>query len=213
MKKTIFILVSIFLFFLNVKAQDLVNPNTISIGPRVGINMSGLSMEDQNTSSRIAPTFGVMMVYSWNRSFGIAADLMYVPMGAKIEIPSNGSSRELNISLNYLHLPIQGLYFYDLTESFRPKIGLGPYVSFLVNSSEKIDGMEVNTGRAYAPLDFGVNATIGFNYLITPRIWLNTDLRYALGLINIEAANGPNTTNTSLGLTIGVGFSLGTIVN
>jgi hypothetical protein len=62
----------------------------------------------------------------------------------------------------------------------------------------------------YATWDTGLSGTVGFNYLITPNFWLNTDLRYEHGFVNLNAMAGDNMNmaNRVLSLSIGLGINI-----
>jgi hypothetical protein len=211
MKKPFYLFVALTFFSANIIAQEGGFQNTISIGPRLGLNWSNLAGSEMSSSARMTPTFGAMFLYSRHNNWGLAADFLYAPMGANFRIDDNGNgTRELSTQLHYLHLPMQFVYFFDIgINNIRPKVGAGPYVSFLLNSSNHIDGTSVDLGRDYSTWDLGLNGTVGFNFLITPRIWLNTDLRYAHGFINVDNIAPDNLNNRNLSLMLGLGFSLG----
>lgn len=214
MKKIILIFGGILFLTITLKAQEVINPNRISIGPRLGFSNSTFAMDDFNTKPRLTPTLGLMFLYSRQETFGIGADLMYTPMGANIQIPSNGHTTELSTQLHYLHLPVQAFYFFNLGQNFHPKVGIGPYVSLLLNSSEKFQGNNVQTAREFETWDYGLIGTLGFNYLLTSRFWLNTDFRYAHGFANVNSSNVNGTTikNRNISATVGIGFSLGRLM-
>jgi opacity protein-like surface antigen len=211
MKNLIAITVAVLLMGISSFAQESPFQNRVSIGPRLGFNSSSFGSNDLNTNMRIAPTLGIMFLYSQHENFGISADLMYSPMGAHISRNGNGEAADLTTKLHYLHLPAMGVYFFNFgTPTIKPKAGLGPYVSFLANSSETIEGTEVFTGRNFSSWDFGLNGMVGVNFLVTPALWLNADLRYAHGLANVNATEASDISmrNRLFSITVGLGFSL-----
>ncbi len=219
MKKAVLFFIVLF-FIASGYAQEVDLQNRFSIGPRLGANLSTFNM-DENTEadSRFGPLAGVFFLFSMHEMWGISADLLYSAKGADAwdrpfpGLNGVGGFVETNTRLDYLHLPVQANLFFNVgMEDFRPKIGLGPYASFLMNSSStNLGGTAVDVNGSFASWDFGLVGSIGFNYLISPNVWLNTDLRYIHGFtdLNSEFNNDLNFANRVFSLSFGLGFNLG----
>jgi outer membrane protein W len=195
--------------------------NRVSVGPRMGMNSSTFSMNQGETGPIITPLAGLFLMYSKHANWGINADFLYSVKGSQIRQSNVQGNGDVDVTayLSYLHLPLQGVYFIRTgKENFRPKIGLGPYVSYLLNSTEEIEIPEIERVNDYANLDFGITGTLGFNFLVSRRIWFNADLRYEHGIMNIKTTSGigrnpdNNIFNRNLSLSLGFGINLGHIV-
>lgn len=137
---------------------------------------------------------GLSAVYSPFVHWGFGLDVAYSEEGMKLQ-DSEGTSE---ISLNYLRLPLKGIYFFRPYEAdFRPKIALAPTFGFLLNGSDH---------PAYTTFDFGGSATLGFNYRLVRAIWLSVDATYYQSVTDHLIGNGVNDLNGNARLDIGLNF-------
>jgi hypothetical protein len=209
MKKFV-LLISACIFQIAAIAQEGNFQNRISVGPRLGINNSTFTT-DNGSDGKWGPMAGLFIMYSSHQNWGFTGDVLYSSKGSMWEhrMGGNGSmAHQIDTRLDYLHIPLSAFYFLNLTDNFKPKIGIGPYISFLLNSNNTMDGQ--NFAWDYATWDTGLSGTVGFNYLITPNFWLNTDLRYEHGFVNLNAMAGDNMNmaNRVLSLSIGLGINI-----
>ena len=168
-----------------------------SIGPRVGINFSNVSNVD-GSEALTGLAIGLTGTYSISEKTGLTIDLLYSGEGYKL------NSDELRLS--YLQLPIFfDLFFGELGEKFRPKVYAGIQPGFLLDS--KNNGNDVED--VFNSFNVAVGGGLGFNYRVGSRIWLNTDLRAALGLSDIrEDAIGDKVANSNIQLSLGLAYGL-----
>lgn len=171
-----------------------------SLGPRVGVNFSNVSNVD-DSESLTGLAIGLTSTYSISEQTGLTVDLLYSGEGYKI------GSNELH--LNYLQLPILfDLFFGELGEKFRPKVYAGIQPGFLLNAKNN----EIEVEDFYKTFNIAVAGGLGFNYRVGSRIWLNTDLRAALGLTDIrEDAIGDKNANSNIQLSLGLAYGLSKI--
>jgi len=168
-----------------------------SIGPRVGINFSNVSNVD-GSEALTGLAIGLTGTYSISEKTGLTIDLLYSGEGYKL------NSDELRLS--YLQIPIFfDLFFGELGEKFRPKVYAGIQPGFLLDS--KNNGNDVED--VFNSFNVAVGGGLGFNYRVGSRIWLNTDLRAALGLSDIrEDAIGDKVANSNIQLSLGLAYGL-----
>ena len=168
-----------------------------SIGPRVGINFSNVSNVD-GSEALTGLAIGLTGTYSISEKTGLTIDLLYSGEGYKL------NSDELRLS--YLQIPIfYDLFFGELGEKFRPKVYAGIQPGFLLDS--KNNGNDVED--VFNSFNVAVCGGLGFNYRVGSRIWLNTDLRAALGLSDIrEDAIGDKVANSNIQLSLGLAYGL-----
>jgi Outer membrane protein beta-barrel domain len=212
MKKT-FLLSAILLCLLH-----FTNAQNLSIGPSGGAGNSWLDVGgDQNSSNRFHPFFskGGKLVYSFESNWGVSAGLVFSSEGGT---KSNDFFRT-SYRADYIRMPMQGIYFFGkLGDRVRPKIFLGPTIGVFVGGKTRVEDKESNiesvssSDNVFSSLDAGINTGGGINFRIAKNIWLDTDVTYYHGLIDVfENANGPDVRNRSLSFNLGVTFPLLTV--
>lgn len=186
-----------------------------SLGPTIGINGWGNSDNKIKAGLNIGATF----IYSINPHWGVGADLKFSMEGGGETI----GNETANITSNYIKLPLKGMYFFGPRgQRLRPKLYAGPYLGLLVGG--KINGSyngvaipELKSMDYLKHFDFGILVGTGFNYRLSPGTWLNVDLAYTGGLIDIVKSNtiyspfAPTKHNHSIALNVGVTFPIGTV--
>ena len=206
--KRIFLVAGISLLGLVVNAQNL------SLGPTAGFGHGWLGGEDVGGKAAFHPTYslGGKLVYSFVSHWGISADLKFSSEGGTRTIEDNDYVQRLN----FIRIPVQGIYFFgEYGDAIRPKISAGPSLGFLVGGKGKIksDGevvSEMDSKDAFKSIDFGLQAAAGANFRVARNTWLNTDITYYHGLINIHEVSD-KVFNRGLGLNVGLTFGIGTV--
>jgi hypothetical protein len=207
-----------------------VSAQTLTMGPKIGINWSDLIGAD-SSKVRSGITAGDLFVYSTMGHFGLGVDIMYSVKGAKYTRITNFATTterwDYKLRLNYLEVPIQAIVFLaGDTSRFRPKVAIGPYIGILFNPRQTVeyqrstDGVSttvtrnVNVSDLYKTFDLGGVLTVGFNYRLLGRTWLNVDARYGMGFTNIEkepVIGGLNSKarNSTFSVLVGLGVPIG----
>lgn len=183
---------------------------TISLGPVVGFGHSGL--QNVGYTDRFHPSInaGVTMNWSGMENIGFSADLLYSREGGSWDM-NNGN--DVDLHLTYIRLPLKFAYFFgDVENAFRPKVTIGPSLGFLIDEDLDIEG---DTGSPYGvrsnfnernnSFDIGGQGSLGFNWRMMERVWLNVDAYYYQGLRDIGDLNNYN---ANFGLRAGVAFGL-----
>jgi len=191
MKKSF--LLALFLF-----SQHLIFAQNFSVGPIIGLNYSNLRGDVENNSGKMGFAGGIFANYSITDQFGLTGQVLYSQQGAKFE----ASGVENAFKLSYVQVPILGAYYFG-KEKFRPKVLLGPQFGFLLSATDK-DGNDLDpNGDFLETTDFGVTGGLGFNYNLAPKIWLNADVRYNLGLTDLSKST-TSIQNSNLAIMVGV---------
>ena len=188
------------LLLIGIGASNAQIGDQTSLGPRVGVNFSNVSnVEGSESLSGLA--IGLTSTYSISEKTGLTIDLLYSGEGYKL------NSNELRLS--YLQIPIFfDLFFGELGEKFRPKVYAGIQPGFLLDS--KNNGSDVED--VFSGFNLAVGGGLGFNYRVGSRIWLNTDLRAALGLSDIrEDVIGDKVASSNIQLSLGLAYGLSQI--
>jgi len=176
-----------------------------SIGPAVGLNFTTFA-GDGITRNTYLPGFvaGGVINYSNIKDFGFSAKLLFSQYGSEYELGN------LKTRLNYIQIPFYAVYYFgDLEDYFRPKIFVGPYVSFLMSANDT-NGNDLDPNdTVFNSVDGGALAGVGFNYRMVRGVWLNLDLQYSLGLADLNKTNVSSAYyNRGFGAMLGVAFSL-----
>lgn len=186
----------------------------LSIGPTAGFGHSWTDVETGPADKRFHPSYNIggKIVYSFDSRWGVSADVKFSGEGTTI---GTDGDNKIVARANYLRIPLQGIYFFGkYGDRIRPKISLGPSFGFMLGGKTKVfqDGEKVNevkTKDALKAFDLGATVAGGLNIRIAPATWLNADLSYYLGLVNV--AEEGDVKNRNLGINIGVTFPLATL--
>ena len=208
-----------------VAAAFSVQGQTLTVGPKAGINLSTLT-NLQDVKPKVGLTAGGFLVYSFIENFGVGLDALYSKEGAKY-VYEMGDGTDMvkykyKADLNYLRLNVPLTYFFCKKEnSLRPKIYAGPSLAFLLSAKGKSEVISSNDNsvvtaegtttvtKDYKGTDFGAIAGAGFNYKLAEATWLNFDASYHIGSTDIpkDPAEGADPVhNTGFAFTVGVGF-------
>ena len=215
MKKTILMMAIVMGTCFVMKAQ------TLTVGPKAGVNITKLSNLD-DIKSRGGFTAGGFLVYSFIQNFGVGLDAMYSMEGAKYESDFGSGEDEVRLKnkldLNYLRFNVPLTYFFRLKDdNFRPKIYAGPSLGLLLSAKSKtevmsdpsnsvVDEKRTVTGD-YKGTDFGALVGTGFNYRLAETTWLNIDAAYHIGATDIPKEERDDPVKTrGFTFTAGVGF-------
>lgn len=159
-----------------------------SYGPKIGLNISTISAEDDETfSSRIGFTAGLMAEIKLSDKFSLQPEALYSTQGSKasddyFQYDNALEFENVIVKLDYIHVPILAEYY--ITPGLSAQFG--PQISFLVNSKLELDltyeGVTEfrsnSIDEQIRDVDFGICG--GFEYVLDNGILFN--LRYNLGL-------------------------------
>lgn len=163
MKKTITLLLLIFPFLL--PAQDF------RYGIKAGMNQSTYRGETDGGLFKTEAYAGVFANYQFNINIGLQTELVYSRLGSRDTLSGN----KINISLNYLQIPI--LFQYNLSNYEQFKFVLGPQLGYLLDSKLKV-GSDTNHDKSLFE-DFDYGAVVGLEYVESDHFIIS--LRYYLG--------------------------------
>lgn len=201
MKNCIILLALLFAGF-SASAQE-----NVSIGPIAGVSIANFRGDISNTDWKPGLTVGGFYNYSAKTGFGFTGQLLFTQMGAQTDNKTN------EINLNYIQLPLFATFFFGkYGDKFRPKLFLGPNLNFMVSAKDK-NGNNINgdsNNRVFNPFDLGLTFGGGLNYKLQEKIWLNFDVRYGLGLLDVTKDNNTSVMNSNWGINLGLSFPLGT---
>ncbi len=186
---------------------DTIAQENVSVGPIVGVSFANLRGDISNNDWKSGATIGGFYNYSSESRFGFSGQLLYTQLGSQINNKTN------DIRLNYIQVPLLLTYFLGKRGSdVRPKLFIGPNLNYLVTAKDR-NGNDIygeTNNRVYNAFDLGLTLGAGFNYRIKNKVWLNADVRYGIGLLDITKSNSNKLSNNNVGINLGVSFPLGT---
>lgn len=220
MKNKIMVALLLLVITTSVKSQ------TLTVGPKVGLNISNLTNLD-DLKPKVGLTAGAFMMFSFIEHFGVGLDALYSKEGAQYvyEIKDGDDlfRYQYRADLNYLRFNVPVTYFFrNKEDAIRPKIYAGPSLAFLLSAKNKsellsstnnsntilTEGSTTVTDQ-YKSSDFGAIVGAGFNARITDGVWLNFDAAYHIGATDIPKEPEPGADpikNQGFTFTVGVGF-------
>ena len=122
---------------------------------------------------------------------GLQPEIMYSSQGAS----TTNSNLKTKLNLDYVNIPVLLQYMFD--NGFR--LQAGPQVGFLVGAKTEVNNVKTDVKDNFKKVDFAVSAGVGY---VHPPSGFGVDLRYNLGLSNIN--ENTTTKSTNRGVQLGV---------
>jgi hypothetical protein len=199
------------------------NRQVLSIGPKVGANLSNFYGDVNNQMMQPGLSAGAILTYSVINTFGVSLEALYSQKGAKFENAPNSTERlNFNRRLNYVEVPLLARYFLNKEGDFRPNIFLGPSFGFKLNAKDVNRSVTGGTARpeqeitnTINPLDVGITGGIGLNFHVQGAMRALLDVRYTHGLSDVAESQSigfaadPRVCNSALTISAGVSFGIG----
>ena len=203
MKKKFIILIFTCFFVSNGFAQ-------FQIGPLVGANLSGLSIEPDslftgNINTKVGLIAGISIVYNFTPMFSVQIEPAYMEKGAVIYTPYTDFGLileiEQTVDVNYIDIPV--LFRVSFGEDFiKPYLLAGGYIAFPIGDSQTSLNNLTGNGQDITELlpdetldlfkpelitnsvDLGLNFGAGISFPLGI-IDLFLEAQYSLGLTNL----------------------------
>jgi opacity protein-like surface antigen len=160
----------------------------ISLGPKLGLNMANLSFD---------PDFGVGLTKSSRTGFvggaafemmfsgvplGIEADLFYAMGGC--ELSANGGSATW--SVDAIQIPVLFKGKFATPGIISPYAYAGPALALVTTAKVKGSGGEEDVKDHMSSTDFQLLLGAGAEFKVESKIGVTFDIRYALGLTDLD---------------------------
>jgi hypothetical protein len=187
-------------------------------GVTAGLNVSRFDASDDegiDFGFKAGFQVGVLLDYAITPSLSIIPELNYSQKGVKLSFTEIIGKVDWNVTLNYLTLPVNVAYKFDLSMNQKLIVFAGPYLGYGLSTSNKIKvgGIEVNADEfgdtfkfgsnddELKPFDYGLNAGVGYQY---SSIFFK--LQYNVGLANMIREDNESLKNSNLAVTVGYLF-------
>jgi hypothetical protein len=204
-------------FLIIVISQAAIAQN-VSFGPIAGFGHSWVTGTD-NVVFNPGVNVGATLIYSPSEHWGLGGDIRFSFLeGSKSRIETGGNENEIALRSTYLRIPLKVVRFFgDYGNRVRPKLYVGPSFGFLLGGKQKsyYNGtvtQEYKSKDILETFDFGFIAGAGVNLRISRLTWLNIDLAYQNGLLDVTKGQQYNASR-NIGLNVGITFPLGTVEN
>jgi len=185
-------------------AQD----DAIQFGVKVGLNLANASVDPdpEGVSFDAVTKFGAggIMIYPLSEVLGLQVEAMYLLKGSKAEIDFFGDVFDLELNLAYLSIPVLVRFDFN-SENASTYVVAGPEIGILLSAETKFDDLSQDVKDDFKSLELGLNigAGVSMNMGATPMF---VEVRYSLGLSNIEDNDDVTTKTTGIQLFVGMMF-------
>ncbi|MDR3217451.1 MAG: PorT family protein [Dysgonamonadaceae bacterium] len=187
----------------------------VKFGVTAGLNVSTISGDIENAKYKAGFQAGVLADLGITENFSIIPELLFSQKGGKNEFEEEILGVEVaatsTITLNYLTIPVNAAYKFNLGQNQKFLIFAGPYVGYGLSTSVgvEVDGTSVETDAVkfgsgdeeIKALDFGVNVGVGYQF---EKIFFK--LQYNLGLSNLSNDKDYSMKNNNIAVSVGYLF-------
>ena len=205
MKYICLLLLGTFLFVMGVSAQHN-NGISFAFGPRFGFNLANASYSPDQPSilskgSRMGILFGGVAEMHIADFANVQVEPTYIQKGDKLTLNQdvqlqdgttlpNGTT--ITDQLSELDIPILFKAKFETKSPIRPYAIAGPTIAFVLSSNQHIEVQGGQTsdndaGSTTSSIDFGLLFGAGAEYTVAHNIGLTFDIRYQLGLSNLDS--------------------------
>ena len=181
------------------------------VGGKAGVSFSNYkSQTPWKEATNTGYSFGATAYKQVRNNFGFGAELIYVQKGYYHKI-CNTITDQLNA--NYLEVPLMADYTFLIPglKNFKGHATVGIYTAYWVSAKYKMQGydqdseeFDFNKNKA-SRFDFGPNAGGRLEYILKNGS-VSLDVRYELGLLDLQKRVNDHTSNTNRALLIGLNY-------
>lgn len=172
----------------------------VDFGVRGGVNFASFNDASLDVGSNTGFMGGFYVQYSIaNSPIVIQPEILYSQKGAEYE----SQAGTVTANLNYIEIPVLAKFNYVLDGPLTPYVAAGPYVGFLISSSQEASGKIPAEGLndEFKTVDFGVAVGAGINYKR-----FNLGVRYDAGLTTVFDADDASAKNGNIAIIAGYSF-------
>jgi hypothetical protein len=189
--KQLFTLVAALFIMSAVVAQHGNTPvGHVSIGIKGGVNLYNIHNDNSiKYDPMVGYNLGLLGHIHLNQYFAIQPELVYSAQGAK----HTESNTTTNLNLSYINMPVLFQYMFD--NGLR--LQAGPQIGLLIAAKSKTGSTSIDSKEYLKPIDLALSIGAGY---VHPPTGLGIDVRYNLGLSNINDNGDVKSTNRGMQL-------------
>jgi len=212
MKKCVVVCIGVFVLAV-LAAAPAVAAVDFDLGIKAGVSMATYKWTDIEASKSLTkPVFGVFFAYNLSRNFAIQPEIYYLTQGGTWEEVYDSTTYKYVDSWKYIHVPVLAKYRFMPDKTLTPILFAGPAVGFLLSARYKyfvndFEEFDKDIKMWMKNTNFSVVFGGGVEYKME-KLMLIFDIRYDLGLTNIDSENDPTDQlkTRAFMFMVGVGF-------
>ena len=184
-------------------------PAAAEFGAKAGASIANVMGVSDITADSVTGLTGGAFLSLSGGVVAVEADVLFTAKGYKFASTVGGSALTVVNEFNYIDVPVLVKFYLIPKGPFRPYLGAGPQVSFLMSAESKSTlnnaetKQDVKDALAHydwaAVLDGGVSLVLG-------AVTLSADFRYGLGLTGISKTAGEDGKSSVISILAGVAF-------
>lgn len=217
MKKILTIIAIVLAFATNGLAQDF------TFGARVGMNVANILGDNilnygiisAESQTKLGLKLGVVGCFPLVDDIYLEPGIYYSPKGTKNEwTDAANDNHKMVCNLNYVEIPVNGVYKYEINNNLTVRGHFGPYFGFGISGKTKYevngktipDSKQKNFSSKSGNLnrntfDFGLNIGAGIEFSVC-----YLGVQYGLGITNISKYDNEKFRNGVFAVEFGVNF-------
>lgn len=186
---------------------------SVGIGVQAGINFANATTSPTSisTTSRTGLMLGGYVDIGLSDVLSIQPGLMYVQKGAEFSVSAGGTTATATWKFDYIELPVLLMAHFGPSE-FKPTLFAGPNIGInLKAEAEATSGSQSSTMDLkddVESIDFALDFGAGGEYQINPTTALFANIRYSLGLSDIDKDGTSSWKSTGVQILVGAEFGI-----
>lgn len=174
-----------------------VSAQHVNVGIKAGLNVYNINNENNvEYDPKAGFHLGLLGHIHLAKQVALQPEITYSAQGAKFKT----GNVETKLNLGYINVPVLLQYMFD--NGFR--LQAGPQVGFLINAKSETGNTKTDIKDNLKSVDFGLGFGVGY---VKPSTGFGVDLRYNIGVANINENNAIKSTNR--GVQLGVFYLFG----
>lgn len=155
-------------------------------------------------------TFGAAAFKQIKSNFGLGFELQYIQKGYYHKVCNTISDK---LDANYLEIPIMVDYtfIFPALQNFKGHANVGFYTAYWLNGKYKMQGFDIASDdfdfkkSEARRFDFGPNVGGRLEYIL-PNASLSLEVRYEIGVLDLQKQVTDNTKNTNRAMILGLSY-------
>jgi hypothetical protein len=212
MKKRFLILIMAAIWLMAISSKDIFAMSRLTLGLKGGINSANLKLSFEGTEltyqARFRLIWGGFVGVKVSNRFTIQAEAYRSPKGSKILETLDGVPTTVTLMYDYLEFPLLVKYSQPSFGKATTAFFAGPYVAFKQSAKQEISTFGEGTTEdltGQKAKDYGLVFGFSVDYKIGKAI-LIADIRYSLGLTDVDKAPESTIRHRVLAIMGGIGF-------
>lgn len=158
-----------------------------------------------NCDVRFSPSIGLVGKYQFSDGFALKSGIEYQPKGRNF----TKANADMENKLQYLTLPLKVVFSAGEKAGFkngqRIFFSVGPYLSYMLDASGKLDNAEFNLNSDTKDFDAGLGLELGIEYPVFNENALQIGLNYDMGFVEVYKST-PDLHNKMASLSLALFF-------